>query len=312
MNTPYVFKRCTKCKRWLIASSNNFSNNKKAKWGLNYKCKKCIREYDYKRKGKKPPKEIPNGYKKCTKCGRILPSTTEYFNRRFKNNDDVLIAQCKDCYKENYIEYYYEGNGKEVKQDYYNNRGGREVREKYKNSEQGKEAYARATEKYETSEKGINTRKMYNTSEHGKKVKKEWEKSERGQALRFNSRCKRRVKFENQGKGITPEQWREMMTFFNWGCAYSGVKFYDFKNTTRSIDHIISINSGGLNEIWNVVPMHIPYNSSKHCRDDVMNWYREQEYFSEERLKRIVEWQLYAYDKWSTEEDDELILIIDL
>ncbi len=54
------------------------------------------------------------------------------------------------------------------------------------------------------------------------------------------------------------------------------------------------------------------YNRSKNARPNVMSWYKEQEYFSKERLAKIVQWQQYAYDKWATEEDDELILITDL
>ena len=44
MNTPYVFRQCTKCKQWLIASKNNFSKHKKSKWGLNSICKKCAKK----------------------------------------------------------------------------------------------------------------------------------------------------------------------------------------------------------------------------------------------------------------------------
>ena len=38
----------------------------------------------------------------------------------------------------------------------------------------------------------------------------------------------------------------------------------------------------------------------------------EQEYFSEERLQRIIEWQVYAYEKWGGEEFGELVFITDL
>lgn len=41
MNTPYVFKRCSKCKKWLVANTINFSRRKGLKYGLNYQCKKC-------------------------------------------------------------------------------------------------------------------------------------------------------------------------------------------------------------------------------------------------------------------------------
>ena len=198
MNTPYVFKKCTKCGEWLVACKGNFSKGKNYKFGLSSRCKICDKKY----------------------------------------------------------------------------------REKNK--------------------------------EHYKECRKKYYETDNGQIVRFNSHHKRRVLSDKQGKGITKEQWREMMMFFDWACAYSGILFYDYKNQTRSVDHIVSINKGGVNNIWNLVPMHTPYNSSKNSKEDVISWYKEQEYFSEERLAKIVEWQQYAYDKWATEEDGELILITDL
>ena len=98
----------------------------------------------------------------------------------------------------------------------------------------------------------------------------------------FNHCNKRREKLENQGRGITKEQWKEMFDFFDWCCAYSG-EYIGGDNINRSIDHIVAIDNGGLNEIWNLVPMYMPYNSSKRKRD-MLDWYIKQEFNSEERL----------------------------
>ena len=43
------------------------------------------------------------------------------------------------------------------------------------------------------------------------------------------------------------------------------------------------------------------YNISKLDRD-MFQWYKEQDFFSEERLQKIYEWQEYAYNKWHKEE----------
>ena len=45
MNTPYVFKRCTKCGEWLVANNINFHKNKDCKYGLHSKCKQCRNKY---------------------------------------------------------------------------------------------------------------------------------------------------------------------------------------------------------------------------------------------------------------------------
>lgn len=88
------------------------------------------------------------------------------------------------------------------------------------------------------------------------------------------------------------------MTFFNFKCAYSGTQL---NKDNRSIDHIVPLNLGGAHEIWNVVPMYISYNISKLDRN-MLQWYKKQDFFSEERLQKIYEWQEYAYNKWHKEE----------
>lgn len=114
----------------------------------------------------------------------------------------------------------------------------------------------------------------------------------------FNNNIARRLREESQGRGITKEQWLEMMQFFEWKCAYSGEKFSNNnKENDRSIDHIVPLSKGGENEIWNCVPIKMNYNSSKNA-NDMLEWYKQQEFYSEERLNKIYEWIEYAKDKW--------------
>ena len=85
-----------------------------------------------------------------------------------------------------------------------------------------------------------------------------------------------------------------MMKYFDWKCAYSGETL---TKDTRSIDHIVPLNSGGDNMIWNCVPMKLNYNSSKYTKD-MLEWYREQDFYDPKRLAKIYEWQEYARKKW--------------
>ena len=87
--------------------------------------------------------------------------------------------------------------------------------------------------------------------------------------------------------------------FFNFRCAYSGQVL---SKGTRSLDHIKSLNQGGEHEIWNVVPMDRGLNSSKNDKD-LLEWYKSQDFFSEERLQKIYDWQEYAFNKWHNKED---------
>ena len=142
--------------------------------------------------------------------------------------------------------------------------------------------------------------KQYNKN-HREEQSKRWQeyrKSEHGKqviaAKKFNERNRRRLWKQNQGKGITSEQYKEVMSFFDWKCAYSGEKL---KKDTRTLDHIIPLKQGGDHEIWNLVPMARSLNCSKQEKD-MLEWYKEQDCYSEARLAKIYEWQEYARKKW--------------
>ena len=126
---------------------------------------------------------------------------------------------------------------------------------------------------------------------------RQYRQTPQGQVVEFNKASRRRAKEQAQGNGITKEQWLECMSFFEFRCAYSGITL---SKNTRSVDHIKPISKGGENEIWNLVPMYKSYNCSKNTKD-FLTWYQEQEYFSEERLDKIYEWQEYAFNKWGRE-----------
>ena len=214
MNIPYVMKKCSKCGRWLVASTHNFQKNKKGKYNLRPECKEC---------------------------------SSKKQKQRYEANKD---KQAK---------YYKQYN--EINKDKVNERN-----------------------------------KRYNkvNKERLAEYHKQWCQSPQGKVATFNNNHIRRTKEEQQGTGITKEQWLECMSFFDFRCAYSGEVL---SKKTRSIDHIVPLNSNGDNMIWNCVPMKLNYNSSKHAKD-MLEWYREQDFYSEDRLTKIYEWQEYARKKW--------------
>ena len=110
---------------------------------------------------------------------------------------------------------------------------------------------------------------------------------------RFNDMSNFRIENENKNS-ITKEQYQEMFEFFNFRCAYSGIKL---NNENKSIDHVISLNKGGCNYIWNLVPCHKTCNSSKNNRS-MIQWYENEWYFDLEKLQKIYDWMKYAYGKW--------------
>lgn len=253
MNTPYVFKKCTKCGRWLVASTVNFYKQKGGKYELKAECKECLKTYNNKYcVGDIEPhkKEYPDEYKKCTKCGRILPANTDNFHRRAASKDG-LDTQCKKC----------------------------------KNASRQRNYQANI-------ERERTRRRQYKKKRN--EYFRNYFKTPHGQVIRFNGACRRRQREEQQGTGINTDQWVEMMKFFDWRCAYSGITL---NCNNRSIDHIMPLVKGGENEIWNCVPMYKPYNSSKQEKN-LEEWYPQQDFYDENKLNKIKEWCKYSYNKW--------------
>ena len=243
---------------------------------------------------------IPYAFKTCTKCGKTLPATTEYFYKA-KNGKYGLESICKKCRAEQGKQYreshkneiaerskqYYEDNKDKKKQYYKDN--------KDKKSEYDKQYYK------DNKDKILEYYKQHYKDNKDKKSEydKQYHATPQGQAVQFNRNCRRRAKEQNQGNGITKDQWLEMMNFFDWKCAYSD-KYIGGNNnrSIRTIDHIISLSQGGEHEVWNCVPMDRGLNSSKQDKD-MEEWYQKQDFYSEERLQKIYEWQEYAFNKYS-------------
>lgn len=124
---------------------------------------------------------------------------------------------------------------------------------------------------------------------------KEYLKSESGILTQFKHASKRREIMNSYGE-ITKDQWLEMMNFFDWKCAYSG-EYLGGNKESRSVDHIIPLLKGGEHCIWNLIPMRRNYNASKQDKN-MIEWYKQQTFYSVERLNKIYLWQGYAYNKY--------------
>lgn len=216
---------------------------------------------------------LAKGFKVCYKCGRELP--VEQFSK-CESNKDGLNCKCKECDTQQVKQYYQEHKEKllQYKQQYY---------------QEHKEEKQQYNKQYHQENK-----------EQILQYKKQYDQTPQGQIVAFNAQAKRRKREETQGAGITKEQWLEMMNFFEWKCAYSGI-LVNTKNN-RSIDHIIPLVKDGEHEVWNCVPMDKSLNKSKQDKD-MMEWYTAQEFYSKERLDKILAWQQYAYNKWSNTEE---------
>ena len=221
---------------------------------------------------------IPYVFKKCTKCGEIKLATSDNFNKD-KKGKYGLRSQCKACVKK--YKKYREKNKDKIRE--YQKEYKKEYGKKYRENNKDK------IKEYKKEYREKNRDKI-------RQKEREYRLSEKGKQIAFNSQSKRRFKEENQGNGITEEQWLEMMKFFNWKCAYSG-EYIGGNSKERTIDHIIPLNKGGEHEAWNCVPMLRSLNCRKQDKD-MLSWYKGQSFYNKWRLNKIQKWQEYAYDKW--------------
>ena len=227
--------------------------------------------------------------KKCTKCGNLLVANNINFSRQ-KQGKYGLNAVCKFCKKIEKAKEYQDNKEHILNRVKAYAEKNKDKIEEYRNNNKNK--LRTLYKKYNAKHK-----------EERNKYAKEYRKNNPEKV--FNDRNNRRIK-EEQGSGLTKEQWKELMDYFDFKCAYSD-EYIGGNSDKRTIDHIIPLNNNGVNEIWNCVPMHHSYNSSKKDKAP-MDWYLNQSFYNEDRLTNIIEWQLYAFDKYA-QEQDMLVLI---
>lgn len=209
--------------------------------------------------------KCPFVIKVCTKCKRILVANNINFGKE-KYGKYGLRSKCRKCRNE-CKKKYREDNKDKIK----------EYQEQWRENNKDK-----IKDYYKDNQDKI------------KEKSRQWNKNNPEKV--FNRCQKRRQLEENQGNGITKEQWKEMMEFFEWRCAYSG-EYIGSDSDKRTIDHIVPLSEGGENEIWNLVPMYANYNYSKSA-SNMEDWYIEQDFFNIDRLLKIYEWIEYSRNKW--------------
>lgn len=241
--------------------------------------------------------KCPFVIKKCTKCGRLLVAYSGNFHKQ-KGCKYGVRSDCKMCCSK-YKKQHYEENAdyiKEKSRQYHKDNKDVIAERSKQYRDQHKEEKREYDKKYraEHREEKIKRDKQYYENNKEKILEYQKQYTKNNPHIQFNHNNKRRQLEESQGRGINKEQWLEIMNFFGWKCAYSDESLTP---DNRTIDHIIALNNGGLNEPWNCIPCLDSYNSSK-CTQDMVAWYKQQEFFDIDRLMKIYEWQEYAFEKW--------------
>ena len=91
-------KKCTKCGRWLIASTVNFNKHKRGKYGVMAQCKECRAEYRRQYYQKHKDEEIENA-RQWRKNN--LDKAVEYSRQYYEDNKDEVLEKSRQWKKNN-------------------------------------------------------------------------------------------------------------------------------------------------------------------------------------------------------------------
>lgn len=233
-------------------------------------------------------------YLQCMICYKILPATEEYF--KYTNKKKVrLKSWCRECekeYQKEYREKHREKN-KEYQKKYHeeNKERLREQQKRY-SAEHREERIEYMRQYYQDNKEELGIKAKQYRKEHEEEVKAyhkryRQEHKDEKRAYFFNRAAKERyINDDCEFNIISTEEFLSIYEFFDNKCAYSGEPL---EEGNRSIDHIIPLDQGGTNDLWNLIPCQLKYNASK-CNRNMEEWYRSLDCFSEERLLKIYEW----------------------
>lgn len=304
---------CPRCKKPFEASLSNF------KYKAKRQCNKCsaIQYTDF---------------KTCSKCKHEKPLNDFNKNGKLSDGDVKYSSWCKTCDHEYKKEYYlknkdYVINHVKEYRDQNKDKISQQHRKYYaKNKEQfrlyriknkeriqqhmkeyrikNKEYLQQYNKEYRIKNKEVcqirdKNNRLKNIEYYKLYNKKYFQSYYQLKKEQYIKRANDRRSFLKNSGSYTAKQFKEMLNFFNYECAYSGEKISnDLSNMHR--EHVIPVSKGGVNFIWNIVPSVPRVNLSKNNKD-MEAWYRQQTYFSEERLAKIYEWQKFAYEEYGQE-----------
>lgn len=283
-------KVCTKCAREFPATVEYFHRQKDCRLGLNARCKEC--------RGAKFGVRFPNrvyktkeGFKICTGCRQELPMNDEYFVKH-STAKDGYTTKCKVCngssygvHRPNMVLSVPDGHKicsvcRETK----------EIKEfsKLKDNKDGYMSrcktcdYAVHKEMYTNNPNTLHKKKAYN-----KKYRIKYYKTEKGKMVNIINCQRRKSRKQNVIFNYSKEDWKETLEFFNHECAYCGETGKELEQ-----EHVIPLSNNGHYTRQNIIPACSFCNGSKH-NHPMEEWYKNQSYFSQTRLKRIYKWTKY-------------------
>lgn len=260
--------------------------------------------------------------KHCGRCDQWLILECFY---KSKDTFDGLRGQCKECkkkeansskeYQKKYNHEYYENNKEHILEtvhDYADKNKEKISARNKENREQNREQLSINSNNYYHANKEvikIKSKEHRIKNKHILRIKKSiYYDKNREEIIRKNTEHVKKKRVENDPHfylvrnlhmqkrrslekkrvtTLTVDEFKECLIFFDHKDAYTGL---EMDNITR--DHIIPMSGGGGYNKHNIIPCSLSVNSSKGNKD-MEAWYKEQPFFSEERLSKIKQWMGY-------------------
>jgi len=230
----------------------------------------------------------------CSKCGREMPATNEYFSKD-KKGKYGLRADCKKCYSI-YRKKHYNENKTDIrkKQNEYLKQYHKENKKRI--GEYKKEYYQENKEKILDYSRHYGKQYREKNKDSISEYRKRYKLNNRELFNKYNQ--KRRSIKKGLPSTLTTTQWRKIKEVFNYKCAYCGMsEDKHIKEWEEQLhqEHFIPLTSGGEYTRNNIIPACKSCNGSKGNKD-FFDWYIEFEHYNKTREKNILEYLGYIGD----------------
>lgn len=236
-------------------------------------------------------------YKKCITCSSFLVLNTDNYYSRKKDGVIRWESECKKCRIER-VQKNRKNNPEKYKLEI--KRNSELISEKRKRNKEYSNSLEKAKKRmrkirgnvvFREREKHLQRQWYINNKERFREWRKRYAETERGREVIRNNIKRRQAAKNKLLSTLSIDQWEECKAYFDHSCAYCGSDA-----ETLHQEHVVPVVKGGHYTKQNIIPACQSCNFGKHA-SDMEVWYKRQEFFSVERLKRIHNWTGYDSEK---------------
>jgi 5-methylcytosine-specific restriction endonuclease McrA len=99
---------------------------------------------------------------------------------------------------------------------------------------------------------------------------------------------------KHRNHDITDKEWDDCLKVFNYSCCYCSITQIEAKKRDKQVLHKDHVDDKGYNDVRNAAPACRSCNDKK-WQHDMEEWFRQQEFFTEEKLEFIKWWITEGY-----------------